>query len=66
MHVFLLFPVSLHKLSYQENHLHSRSLRHKTKLVHMSMYVACDMFSRPADLKVFSLFVLEKLFFIEG
>jgi hypothetical protein len=33
MHVFLLFLVSQHKLSYQENRLHSQSPGHKTKLV---------------------------------
>jgi hypothetical protein len=33
MKAFLLFPVSLHKLPYQEDRLYGRSLRHKTKLV---------------------------------
>jgi hypothetical protein len=33
MNVFLLFPVSLHKLPYQENCLNSQSPWHKTKLV---------------------------------
>jgi hypothetical protein len=33
MQVFLLLPISLHKLPYQENRLHSRSPWHKTKLV---------------------------------
>jgi hypothetical protein len=33
MQVFLLLPIFLHKLPYQENRIHSRSLWHKTKLV---------------------------------
>jgi hypothetical protein len=33
MQVFILYHVSLHKLSYQENRLHGRSTWYKTKLV---------------------------------
>jgi hypothetical protein len=33
MYVLFLFLISLHKLSYQENLLHGRPRRHKTKLI---------------------------------
>src|SRR3954469_23940287 len=33
MQVLLLLPISLHKLSYQENGFHGRSPRHETKLI---------------------------------